>query len=389
MQVNAPATFGPSVARLDEADPNAAGQQEAQQQDSAADGNVCTPAHPQGGLQLNAALVSANINTALQARSQTQTAQSGRATIQADPGYLAGLEGIAKSNLSMTDKLKMAWDTTKYYWRGSDTAQGATQIAGGTLEIGTGLGITATSGGVAGAIGAVVAVHGADTVGAGIDRIRGGDGQTATFKAVKAATGSPAVADAVDQAIPFAGAVAGTGVAVTALKGGAAAATRGAGAEGETALANTQKALTQQIGDLRATLTGNAKVGGNIGIAQIDIPGIQSMMAASSRIANPSLEQQTLGFVGAIPEQFPSSVVPLPNGYPLLRSVDSEAKILNNIAAQLGDKTGTAGTINLLTERAPCESCSNIIRQFRIKYPNIKINVMNNGGVVSPTKGVN
>jgi len=70
----------------------------------------------------------------------------------------------------------------------------------------------------------------------------------------------------------------------------------------------------------------------------------------------------------------------------LNRAVDSEAKILNNIAAQLGDNTSVSGTINLLTERSPCASCSNLIQQFQAKYPNIKINVMDNGGVVPPTK---
>jgi filamentous hemagglutinin len=93
-----------------------------------------------------------------------------------------------------------------------------------------------------------------------------------------------------------------------------------------------------------------------------------------------------LGFVGEVPERFPSSVVPLPNGYPLLRNVDSEAKILNNVAAQLGKNTSASGTINLLTERAPCPSCSNIIKQFGATYPNIKINVITNGGPISPTK---
>jgi hypothetical protein len=125
-----------------------------------------------------------------------------------------------------------------------------------------------------------------------------------------------------------------------------------------------------------------------MGVAQIDIPGVQSTMAASSRINNPTVEQQSLGFVGEVPEIFPSSVVPLSDGTPLLRSADSEAKILNNVAAQLGDNTSAIGTINLLTERAPCASCSNIIEQFQAKYPNITINVMDNGGVISPTKKV-
>lgn len=151
-------------------------------------------------------------------------------------------------------------------------------------------------------------------------------------------------------------------------------------------LADIQATLTQKVGDLRAALTGSAKTSGNMGIAQIDIAGIQPTMAASSQIAQPTAGQRALGFIGEVPETFPSSVVPTAIGYPLNRAVDSEAKILNNIAAQLGENRSATGTINLLTERAPCSSCSNVIQQFQSKYPNIKINVMDNGGVIPPTK---
>ena len=153
----------------------------------------------------------------------------------------------------------------------------------------------------------------------------------------------------------------------------------------------TQAALTQQAADLRAALTGNARTSGNMGVAQIDIPGVQPTMAASSQVNAPTAAQQALGFVGKVPETFPSSVVPTAgkNPYPLLRDVDSEAKILNNVAAQLGENTSAKGTINLFTERAPCPSCSNVIEQFQAKYPNITVDVMDNGGVIlAPTKKV-
>ncbi|MBD9547759.1 deaminase domain-containing protein [Pseudomonas sp. PDM01] len=151
---------------------------------------------------------------------------------------------------------------------------------------------------------------------------------------------------------------------------------------------DTQTALTQQVADLRAMLTGSAKTSGNVGVAQIDISGIQPTMAASSRIGIPNAEQQAVGFVGEVSETFPSSVVPTASNPPqmLNRAVDSEAKILNNIAAQLGDNTSVKGSINLLTERAPCASCSNVIELFRAKYPNITVNVFDNGGVIRPTK---
>jgi len=157
---------------------------------------------------------------------------------------------------------------------------------------------------------------------------------------------------------------------------------RGAGA----ALVDTKAVLTQQVADLRATLTGKAKTGGNMAVAQIDIPGVQTTMAASSRI-EPTAAQQSLGFVGEVPETFQSSTVLTADGRALPRSGDSEAKILNNVAAQLGKNTSASGTINLLTERPPCASCSNIIQQFQAKYPKIKINVMDNGGAnIPPTR---
>lgn len=151
-------------------------------------------------------------------------------------------------------------------------------------------------------------------------------------------------------------------------------------------LADIQAALTRQIADLRAILTGSAKKGGNMGVAYIDIVGVQSIMAASSRVDIPSAAQKASGFVGEVPETFPSSTVLTADGRALSRVGDSEAKILNNIAAQLGNNTSASGTINLLTERAPCASCSNVIQQFQAKYPNIQVNVMNNGGVVPPAK---
>ncbi|PSL93731.1 hemagglutinin repeat-containing protein [Pseudomonas sp. R9.37] len=170
-------------------------------------------------------------------------------------------------------------------------------------------------------------------------------------------------------------------------KGAEGAAEVGAGAK-EIVSVDTQAALTQQVADLRATLTGSSKTSGNVGVAQIDIPGIQPTMAASSRIGVATADQQALGFVGEVAETFPSTVVPTGSNPPqmLNRAVDSEAKILNNIAAQLGDNTSVMGNINLLTERPPCASCSNVIDLFKAKYPNITVNVFDNGGVIRPTK---
>lgn len=151
----------------------------------------------------------------------------------------------------------------------------------------------------------------------------------------------------------------------------------------------TQAALTQQVANLRATLPGSAKTGGNFGVAQIEIPGIQRTMAASSQIDLPNSTQQLAGFVGLGPEIFPSFKVGTGGANPidLLRNVDSEAKILNAVAQQLGENRSASGTIYLLTERSPCASCSGIISQFKQKYPGIDITILDNGGYnIKPTK---
>ena len=53
---------------------------------------------------------------------------------------------------------------------------------------------------------------------------------------------------------------------------------------------------------------------------------------------------------------------------------DTEAKILEDIASQITD-SNISGTINLYSELPCCQSCSNIILEFRRKFPNIKLNV--------------
>ena len=61
--------------------------------------------------------------------------------------------------------------------------------------------------------------------------------------------------------------------------------------------------------------------------------------------------------------------------------MDTEFKILNDIAKALGDNTSASGTIKLFTELPPCSSCSSVIAQFIEKYPNIIIEVIENSGI--------
>ncbi|MFM7851213.1 MAG: deaminase domain-containing protein, partial [Flammeovirgaceae bacterium] len=67
-----------------------------------------------------------------------------------------------------------------------------------------------------------------------------------------------------------------------------------------------------------------------------------------------------------------------PRGH--LRSTDSEAKLLEAIAARYADNPKIKGTINLFTERRQCDSCRGVIDQFKAMFPNIKLKI-GNGGV--------
>jgi hypothetical protein len=61
-----------------------------------------------------------------------------------------------------------------------------------------------------------------------------------------------------------------------------------------------------------------------------------------------------------------------------LRTTDSEYKMLNKLASDLGAKTGgkypnITGAIKIISENPYCASCQGIIQQFREMFPNIKL----------------
>jgi len=61
------------------------------------------------------------------------------------------------------------------------------------------------------------------------------------------------------------------------------------------------------------------------------------------------------------------------------RAFDSEYKILEELASRYSETPEVEGTVNLLTERAPCDSCSNAIAQFRSRFPKISLTVNHTG----------
>ena len=120
---------------------------------------------------------------------------------------------------------------------------------------------------------------------------------------------------------------------------------------------------------------------GNIGIADINIEGIDTKtMSAHSknRILNDLL-------VGDGNTKFDYLNLPSINKdgtptKPYSRSNDTEYKLLSNIADKLGDNTSARGKITIFSEKPVCDSCSNVAQQFKERYPNITINMIDGNG---------
>lgn len=58
------------------------------------------------------------------------------------------------------------------------------------------------------------------------------------------------------------------------------------------------------------------------------------------------------------------------------RKVDTESKIIEDLAARLGDRVEATGRMRLYTDLYPCASCLNVMKQFLRRYPNIKLEVL-------------
>jgi hypothetical protein len=135
-------------------------------------------------------------------------------------GLLENLSNIAsayrKDRIGFGTAASMAWDNVKFSYRGSQRAQGATQVVNGGLQVWGGTMLSGT--GVGGVVGLPLAAHGGDNIGTGLRRLWTGQAQnTVTFNAVHAATGSERTAAFVDSAIPFVGGVAMGGTAINAV----------------------------------------------------------------------------------------------------------------------------------------------------------------------------
>ena len=129
---------------------------------------------------------------------------------------------------------------------------------------------------------------------------------------------------------------------------------------------------------------------GNVGAAITDIEGVSGEIKAYSKynnsISNTSLNHEYSYNFGENNRIFDTQLVNSdniingPRAYD--RAVDSESKILEDIAHQLGynqfcvDET-VKGSVYLLTERPPCPSCEEVIKQFKKMFPNLNVYVIN------------
>jgi len=119
---------------------------------------------------------------------------------------------------------------------------------------------------------------------------------------------------------------------------------------------------------------------GNMAMADVKIEGIKSEFSAHSKIdsmsdkgadiAEFSLKKPETERIFETYEPAASKI----DGKPFDRFHDTEAKILEDIASQVKEPK-VFGTIDLYTELPACQSCTNIIFEFRRKFPNIKLNV--------------
>ncbi|WP_274605859.1 deaminase domain-containing protein, partial [Bacillus cereus group sp. N8] len=118
---------------------------------------------------------------------------------------------------------------------------------------------------------------------------------------------------------------------------------------------------------------------GNVATADVNIPGIKKEFSAHSQIHSvDSLGTNVMDFSYAPADSeriFKNYVVD-----DFQRYNDTEAKILEDIASKIKDPN-IKGEVNLFSELDTCQSCTNIILEFREKYPNIKLNIFTNNTV--------
>ncbi|WP_252255043.1 deaminase domain-containing protein [Clostridium sp. ZBS12] len=112
--------------------------------------------------------------------------------------------------------------------------------------------------------------------------------------------------------------------------------------------------------------------GGNIAIADVDIPGVKSKFQAHSKINSETDIGANVGDFSYKTENRKLITYVDAEGYS--RYHDTEAKILEDIEKSITDPN-VKGKVDLYSELDCCQSCSNLILEFRRNHPNIDVNI--------------
>jgi len=110
---------------------------------------------------------------------------------------------------------------------------------------------------------------------------------------------------------------------------------------------------------------------GNMAVADVQIKDLPDEFMAHSKIHGPDSKGADLGNFSHASENkiFESYTI---DKFP--RYNDTEVKILEDIASKIKDPN-ISGKIDLYTELPACQSCTNVILEFRNKFPNIELNI--------------
>lgn len=142
--------------------------------------------------------------------------------------------------------------------------------------------------------------------------------------------------------------------------------------------------LINRVKELRGKMpTSDLRKKGNFAHAIATVPGLSK----EEYFAHSRIHELNSGLEEIVPEIslkpvrkiFPTSkVASNSGGEPFDRDVDSEYKILTEIAERLGENVNVVGTIKLFTERDTCSSCANVITLFSAIYKKINIEIIHN-----------
>ncbi|WP_261378356.1 deaminase domain-containing protein [Paenibacillus agilis] len=150
--------------------------------------------------------------------------------------------------------------------------------------------------------------------------------------------------------------------------------------------------MLDRVSELKGLLSNSVlKKVGNFAWMKVNIEGVTKKefyahSRVNSRNGNPKLNDISVVEENK-PPIFKATEAPGPDGIPYSREPDSEYKMFNDLASQLGNNVNAKGYIKLFTEKDTCGSCNNIISKFKEKYPNIIIEIVHNGGIpVIPKK---